>query len=188
MSLPAFDPITTERLTVRPIAATDLDDLFEVNGDAAVTRFLPYPTWASPDDGIAWFTRMQALGATGTGQQLVIARRSDAKVIGTVLLFKHDAGSARLEIGYVLGSAHWRQGYALEAIQAACTHAFDVMGIRRIEAEVNPANQASVALLERVGFRCEGRLRERWVAKGEAYDTLLYGCLAGDRTPSLESG
>lgn len=178
MSLPTFDPVTTERLTVRPIAAADLGDLFEVNGDDAVTHFLPYPTWTSADDGVAWFTRMEALAATGTGRQLVIERRSDGKVIGTVLLFKHDAGSARLEIGYVLGSAHWRQGYAREALLAVCTSAFGPLGIRRIEAEVNPANTASDALLLSLGFVREGRLRLRWVAKGQAHDTFVYGCLA----------
>ena len=50
-----------------------------------------------------------------------------------------------------------------------------------IEAEVNPANLASCALLRRVGFTLEGTLRQRWVAKGQAYDTHLFGWLATDR-------
>jgi RimJ/RimL family protein N-acetyltransferase len=54
------------------------------------------------------------------------------------------------------------------------------MGMRRIEAEVNPDNLASCALLAQVGFTLEGRLRKRWVAKGSAHDTNLYGCLAED--------
>ena len=54
------------------------------------------------------------------------------------------------------------------------------MAIRRIEAEVNPANLASCALLLAVGFSLEGRLRKRWVSKGAAYDTNFYGCLAED--------
>lgn len=183
MGLATFEPVCTDRLTVRPIDAADLGDLFDVNGDETVTRFLPYPTWASADDGAAWLTRMQALTATGTARQLVVERRRDGKVIGTVLLFKHDAGSARLEIGYVIGSAHWRQGYAREALQAVCAQAFGPLGIRRIEAEVNPANTASDALLQSLGFVLEGRLRQRWIAKGQTYDTLLYGCLVDEWRP-----
>ena len=56
-----------------------------------------------------------------------------------------------------------------------------VTAIRRIEAEVNPENLASCALLLRVGFVFEGRLRKRWVAKGNAYDTNIYSWLAEDR-------
>jgi [ribosomal protein S5]-alanine N-acetyltransferase len=101
-------------------------------------------------------------------------------VIGTVLLFRFEEGSARIELGYVVGRSHWRQGYATEALQALCRHAFGALGIRRIEAEVQVDNLASGALLQSLGFVREGRLRQRWVAKGEAYDTDLYGCLADD--------
>jgi RimJ/RimL family protein N-acetyltransferase len=65
-----------------------------------------------------------------------------------------------------------------EALQAVCTHMFSVLGLRRIEAEVNPANVASCQLLLRVGFTLEGTLRQRWVAKGVAYDSHVFGCLA----------
>lgn len=183
--LPALQ-LDTPRLTLRPVAAADLPDLLEVNGDPQVTRLLPYATWQSLQDGQAWLERMAALGASGTGQQLVVVRRADAKVIGTLLLFKFDAGSKRVELGYVLGRSHWGQGLMREAVVAACSHAFTGLGIRRIEAEVNPDNAASCALLARVGFVLEGTLRKRWMAKGVAYDTRIYGCLAED-WPALET-
>jgi RimJ/RimL family protein N-acetyltransferase len=180
MPFPTFPRIDSPRLTLRAVEAPDLPDLLEVNGDPQVTRFLPYATWQSQQDGEAWFARMQALGASGTSQQLVIARRADAKVIGTLLLFKYDEGSGRIELGYALGRAHWGQGLMREAVTAACAQTFDALGIRRIEAEVNPDNLASCALLVEVGFVLEGTLRKRWVAKGAAYDTNIYGCLAED--------
>ncbi len=173
-------PIVTPRLALRPVHRDDLRDLLEVNGDPEVTRFLPYPAWKSVDDGAAWLERMNALASTGTGQQLVVVRTADSKVIGTVLLFRYDEGSARLELGYVLGRQYWRQGLMREALAATCGHAFSAMGIRRIEAEVNPANGASGTLLQSLGFAREGRLRQRWVSRGEAYDTDFYGLLAQD--------
>jgi RimJ/RimL family protein N-acetyltransferase len=106
--------------------------------------------------------------------------RAQGQVIGTALLFRFDAGSARLELGYVLGRVWWRQGLMHEALVAVCGHAFGSAGVRRIEAEVNPANTASTTLLQRLGFTLEGRLRQRWVGKGRAYDTLFYGCLADE--------
>lgn len=177
MALPAFAPVDSPRLTLRPVAGDDLPDLFEVNGDDEVTRYLPYTSWQTREDGTSWLARMQALADTGAAVQLVMQRHSDAKVIGTVLLFKFEEGSARIELGYVLGRAHWRQGYAREALQAVCGQAFGSLGIRRIEAEVQPDNHASNALLLALGFVHEGTLRQRWVAKHRAYDTHIYGCL-----------
>ena len=180
MPFPAITRIESERLVLRPVEAADLPDLLAVNGDAEVTRFLPYATWQSLQDGEAWLARMAALKESGAGQQLVVVRRDDAKVIAGLLLFKHDEASRRVELGYVLGRAQWRQGFMREAVIAACAHAFEVLGIRRIEAEVNPSNRASCALLEATGFVLEGTLRDRWVGKGVTYSTNIYGCLVDD--------
>ena len=165
---------------MRPLRNEDLPDLFAVNGDDQVARYLPYTAWQTPEDGSSWLARMQALAAAGSAVQLVMQRRSDGRVIGTLLLFKWDEGSARIELGYVLGRPHWRQGYAREAVQAVCGQAFGALGVRRIEAEVQPANQASNALLRSLGFVHEGTLRQRWVARQRAYDTHVYGLLADE--------
>lgn len=187
MPFPTVTHVDSPRLMLRAAQASDLPDLLEINGDPEVTRFLPYATWQSPQDGEAWLARMTALGAAGTGQQLVLVRRTDSKVIGTMLLFKYDEGSSRVELGYALGRAYWKQGFMREAVVAACAHAFDVLRIRRIEAEVNPANLASCALLAAVGFALEGRLRKRWVAGGTPYDTNVFGCLIEDWAASQEA-
>lgn len=180
MTLPLLDALATPRLMLRPVAEADLDDLLAVNGDPEVTRFLPYATWRGRDDAQAWLARLRTLEAAGRAQQLVLALREPARVVGSLLLFNHDAASARLEIGYVLGRTHWRQGLMREALQAYGDHAFGAAGLRRLEAEVNPANEASCRLMRRLGFVHEGTLRQRWVAKGVAYDTLFFGCLDED--------
>jgi ribosomal-protein-alanine N-acetyltransferase len=181
MPFPTVTRIEAPRLFLRPVAAPDLPDLQVVNGDPEVTRFLPYETWRAPADAEAWLARMEAMVAAGTGQVFVLVRRSDERVVGTLLLFKYDEGSARVELGYVLGRAAWRQGLMREAVAAACATAFDELGMRRIEAEVHPENVASCALLLQAGFTLEGTLRQRWRAKGETYDTHMYGLLAEDR-------
>ncbi len=53
-------------------------------------------------------------------------------------------------------------------------------GLRRLEAEVDPANVASGALLRSLGFTHEGRLRQRWTGKGRTYDVDAFGLLAGE--------
>lgn len=180
MAFPGISRISAGRVVVRPVRRTDLPGLLEVNGDDEVTRFVPYPTWTSLADGEAWLGRVQGLVDSGAAQQLVIERLSDQRVIGAVLLFRHDAPSARLELGYVLGRAHWHQGLMSEALRAVCRQLFLGGAVRRIEAEVNPENVASCALLESLGFALEGRLRQRWVTKGRACDVNVYGCLADE--------
>jgi RimJ/RimL family protein N-acetyltransferase len=178
MPLQAIDPITSERIGLREVVAADLSDLMQVNGDSEVTRFLPYKTWEQAADATAWLERMQGLAAGGAARQLVIVRNEDKQVIGTALLFKFDEGSQRIELGYVIGRTHWRQGYAREALRVLLSHLFASLKVRRVEAEVNPHNEASIALLLSLGFTCEGHLRERWLAKGAVYGVNVYGLLS----------
>lgn len=180
MPFPALDTLRTPRLTIRPLAAADLPDLLAVNGDPEVTRFLPYATWTSLDDAQAWRERMQALADAGTGRQFVVALNDAGTVVGTILLFRFEEGSARAEIGYALGRAHWRRGVMAEALRGFCDELFTHAGLRRLEAQVNPANEASNALLVKLGFVHEGCMRQRWVAKGRAYDVNCYGALADE--------
>lgn len=179
-TLPASESIASQRLRLRAVERGDLEDLMAVNGDAEVTRFLPYDTWRSMQDATAWLDRMLALAATGTGRQLVIERSEDGRIIGTALIFRFDAGSARAELGYVLGRAFWHQGYMREALASLVDHAFSRLALRRLEAEVNPDNAASCRVLEALGFVREGTLRARWVGRTGAYDTRLYGLLADE--------
>ena len=180
MPLPSLDAVATPRTTLREVCADDLPDLMEVNGDPEVTHFLPYATWQSLADATAWLERMGKLAGTGSAKQLVIVRNSDSKVIGTALLFNFNEGSNRLELGYALGRAHWKQGYAAEALRGLLSHVLTIWRIRRLEAEVNPSNVASNALLKSLGFTQEGYLRERWVAKGATYGVNIYGLLAAE--------
>ena len=180
MPLPTLAPLTTDRLLLRTVQAGDLADLMAVNSDAEVTRFLPYSAWQGLDDARSWYARMVAAMAEGTAQQLVLVDRASARVLGSALLFRFDAGSQRAELGYVLGRAAWRQGLMAEALRALLDQAFSVAGLRRIEAEVDPRNDASHQLLLRLGFGHEGTARQRWVNHGQPCDVHRYGLLRDD--------
>ena len=177
--MPFNKPITVEsdRLIVRPVEERDLPSLLIVNGNDETTRFLPYASWRSLADGRAWYERMSTMGARGESIQYVIAERDSAQVIGSCLLFRYEQGSARAELGYVLGRNYWGQGLMREALVAVISCAFGPYGLRRIEAEVDPLNQASSRLLGSLGFTREGQLRKRVVDKGAAQDTVIYGLL-----------
>jgi ribosomal-protein-alanine N-acetyltransferase len=173
-------PIETERLAVRLVVETDLEALMEVNSDPEVTALLPYATWRSRADADAWLQRMRGIEATGLALQFVVVLKPAGRAIGTCLLFRFEEGSARAELGYALGRAHWGRGFMHEALVALLGSAFGAMGLRRIEAEVDTANGASARLLRRLGFTKEGLLRQRWVTKGTAKDVELYALLRNE--------
>ena len=180
MAFVAPSPIDTERLLVRPVVESDLPALLEVNASDEVTALLPYATWTSMADAEAWLQRMRGIEATGLALQFVAALKPTDKAIGTCLLFRLEEKSARAELGYALGRAFWGQGLMREALEALVGHAFDHMGLRRLEAEIDPRNVSSARLIRRLGFTQEGLLRQRWVSKGEAIDVEIHGLLQSE--------
>jgi [ribosomal protein S5]-alanine N-acetyltransferase len=135
---------------------------------------------------------MQTLQAPGAALQFVVALRATGTAIGTCLLFRHEASSQRAELGYVLGHAHWGQGFMAEALNALIGWAFSPLpvgglALRRLEAEVDPRNLASAALLGRLGFAAEGLLRQRWVNKGVPIDVTAFGLLSHEWASGLSS-
>ncbi|WP_240754039.1 GNAT family N-acetyltransferase [Natronospirillum operosum] len=79
-----------------------------------------------------------------------------------------------------LGRSFWGKGYIGEAGEALIQYGFNSLGLRRIEAEIDPDNQSSAKALEKLGFSEEGFLRQRWEVNGIVSDSALYGRLASD--------
>ena len=99
-------------------------------------------------------------------------------MLGQVSLFNFSEQSGRADIGYGLAREHWGRGFMNEALIAVVDFAFGPLGLRRLEADIDPRNQASLRALERIGFVREGLLRERWQVGDEISDTAFMGLLA----------
>ena len=119
---------------------------------------------------------------TGERLQLGIERKSDGVLLGTCTLFHFMPQNRRAEIGYMLGHLHWHQGYMNEALQRLLRYAFEELDLIRIEADIDPRNEASAHTLERLGFVKEGYMRERWIVADVVSDTAVYGLLRREWT------
>jgi [ribosomal protein S5]-alanine N-acetyltransferase len=172
--------LEAERVRLRWIEARDVDALFEVFSDPKVTRYWSSPAWADRDAAIRLVHDVHECFARGDLLQWGIARRDDDRLIGTCTLAQLDRTHRRAEIGFALGSAHWGHGHASEAVARVLNHAFEELELHRLEADVDPRNEPSITLLERMGFRREGYLRERWHVNGEICDAVLYGLLRAE--------
>jgi ribosomal-protein-alanine N-acetyltransferase len=172
--------LSAPRITLRFLTAADAPALYGIFSDREVMRFWSRPPMVDPHEATAHVQDVCANYRSGDALQLGIERNSDHSLIGTCTLFHFHWGSRRAELGYALARAAWGQGLMHEALNALLTHAFNRVDLRRIEADIDPRNTASARSLERLGFRKEGHLRERWMVDGEVSDSDLYGLLRID--------
>jgi ribosomal-protein-alanine N-acetyltransferase len=172
--------LLTPRLALRWLTAADVPALYEVFSDPAVTRYWSSPPLRDLAATEALLAEIHEAFARRTLFQWGIARRSDDLVVGTCTLAALTPAHRRAELGFALGQRHWGQGYIAEALPALVGFAFGELGLYRLEADVDPRNQASIRALERLGFREEGYLRGRYHLQGEIQDALMYGLLRPD--------
>lgn len=185
---PAPDRLPTlpaPRLQLRWIEASDLEGLYAVFSDPEVMRYWSHTAWPHRDEAEIYLEAIHRGFERGDLFQWGIALRGDDQLIGTTTLYAIDHGQGRAELGFALAREHWGRRYALEALTVLLDHAFGPMGLRRIEADVDPRNQGSLRTLEALGFRREGYLRQRWHVAGELQDSVLMGLLASDRAAAV---
>jgi RimJ/RimL family protein N-acetyltransferase len=177
--LPRFEQIElrTARLLLRPLREADATDLLRIYGDPQVTRYLSKPPWTTLEEALASIAQDGVALPRGEYLRLGIELPDEARVIGTCALFHLEWPSRRAELGYCLATDAWGKGYVGEALGALVDYAFEELHLNRLEADVDPRNAASKRVLERLGFRREGLLRERWIVAGHVSDTAIYGLL-----------
>jgi ribosomal-protein-alanine N-acetyltransferase len=177
--MPTLNPVElfTPRLTLRWMIERDIDAHYAVFSDPEVARDWSSGPWTALDQSRDHIAATQAAYADGSGLRLGIELRATGELIGNASLHRFVDASRRCELGYALARAHWGAGYVSEALRALLGHGFAALGLNRIEADVDPRNAASARVLEKLGFRQEGYLPERWIVQGEPADTVYYGLL-----------
>jgi len=170
----------TERLLLRPLGAGDAPALFAIFSDPAVVRYWSRGAWTDMAQAEEMLATAARDYADGSGLRYGIVVRATSELVGVASLFAFNRDSRRCELGYVLGSRHWRQGFVGEALVAVLGHAFGALGMNRIEADIDPRNSASGRVLDKLGFRQEGFMPERWIVAGETADTAFFGLLRRD--------
>lgn len=174
--------LDSARLQLTPLSLDDAAAFFAIQSDPAVMRYWNHAPWTAIGQARNAIALARQALAEGSRLTLGVRARDTGALLGTCLLFAIDTGSGRAEVGYNLASTAQGHGYMNEALDRLVTYAFEELGLRRLEAEIDPRNRPSAKVLERLGFRQEGLLRERWSVDGEISDSALYGLLARDRT------
>jgi RimJ/RimL family protein N-acetyltransferase len=107
--------------------------------------------------------------------------RDAGTYVGEAYLANPDWRVPSLELGYFVVAQQTRQGFATEAGAAVVAAAFEQFGVARLDLECRADNHTSAHVAERLGFRLEGRQRQRHRKRdGELVDRLWYGLLRGE--------
>lgn len=178
--LPSLD---AARVRLRWLTEADIDAVFAVFSDPGMARYWSNPAMTDRSEAETYLKGMHEGFRDKTLFQWGVERKEDRRVLGTCTLFNMDVRNARAELGYCLASEHWSKGYMKEALVALIDYAFGSLGLRRLEADIDPRNVNSERILDKLGFRREGLLRERWNVGGEIQDTAFFGLLAKDWQP-----
>jgi [ribosomal protein S5]-alanine N-acetyltransferase len=174
--------LAASRVDLAWLTLEDAQAIFEIFGDLEVMRF-----WSSPPltDLAAARKLIEEIHEHFRARRLFqwgIRLRATHEVIGTCTLYELSVEHHRAGIGFALRRSAWGQGLATEVLGTLIGFAFETLDLQRLEADVDPDNQRSLATLERQGFRREGYLRERWHHMGEVRDTILLGLLRREWT------
>jgi ribosomal-protein-alanine N-acetyltransferase len=167
--------LTTARLQLRAFGEGDAEALVRVAGPLEVTRYTRLPHPLDGEGARAWIERQNRGWAAGQWISWAAIDAGGELRGGANLRFEPSFHSA--EVGFWLGRASWGQGFGTELARAATKWAFLQWGARRVEAHCVASNVGSARVLERAGFRAEGRLREAFERDGEVADLLLFGLL-----------
>ena len=178
---PAY-PVQTERLLLRPFAASDFDALLAIQSRADVTRYLYWDprTAAEVRETLDPRSAATAIIAEGDNLSLAAVLRDGGELIGDCSLRWASAEHRQAEIGLVFHPDHHGRGYATEAAEALLALAFDDLRAHRVFGRLEARNTASARVLERLGMRKEAHLVENEHVKGEWQSEIVYAQLEGE--------
>ncbi|WP_432885005.1 GNAT family N-acetyltransferase [Kribbella sp. CA-245084] len=174
-----MEPLSGELTTLREFRTTDLDDYLGIAGDDRVTTWMAFDSYdrAKAVQNLAGIVQRSAQ-EDRPDYMLAVTRPDDDHVIGFARIAPSGAWGAKL--GYAIGADHWGRGYATDASRVLLRFAFGTLGRHRVTAAIGPENEASIAVVKRLGFTYEGHLRDHVFTNGGWRDSLLYSLLADE--------
>ena len=140
----------TERLILRKLNDTDLDDIFEMRKDPKVMRFIRGPQ-TEIETSARWIEMMterwddEKLGFCG------LVEKESGSFVGWCGLWDLKETN-EIEVGYAIATGHWGKGFATEAADRCLKYGFEELALDRIVAVAFPKNEASQNVMKKIGM------------------------------------
>ena len=171
--------LRTERLVLRPFVPEDAPTVQRLAGNrdvAATTLNIPHPY---PDGEAESWIGTHA-DAWSEKRFLILAVTTEAEGLVGAVTLELEEENRRGELGYWIGQPYWGRGYATEASRELIRYAFAQLGLNKIGAHYLGSNPASGRVMEKLGMRREGVLRQHIVRWDRLEDVVIYGLLRDD--------
>jgi ribosomal-protein-alanine N-acetyltransferase len=169
-----------ERVHLRRPTARDRDRVIEL---ARASGSL-HGSWVSPPRDAASYAALLRRAHTPTDERVLVCRNEDGAIVGTFHLSQIFRGAFRnAYLGYYAFVPYAGQGYMREGLELLLRHAFGPLGLHRIEANIQPGNGASIALVKGAGFRLEGLSPRYLKVAGRWRDHERWAITVEDRAP-----
>ena len=131
-------------------------DATEFLAGAKASRAL-HGSWIDAPDSEEKFRAYLSRMTSGNNFPLLVCRHGGGEIVGVINISNAIMGAFRCAyLGYYAFAGFERQGLMREGLRAVTKHAFGPLGLHRLEANIQPANIASIALVRSVGFKLEG--------------------------------
>lgn len=173
--------VSTPRLEVRPLVATDAAAVAVVFADKHTQRWLPFPEPFGHAEGLSWATEMaEERRDSGLGDHYGVVRREDNRLVGCAWTKRTDWGARTTEISYAVAADARGFGLAAEALDALSVVLVLEHGFQRVEVRVASGNEASRRVAEKAGFHFEGLLRNAGFTHSGRVDLQVWSLVAAD--------
>ena len=179
-----FPEIKTDRLVLTALQLNDEAAMFELFSNKLVIEYYDLEAFTTIEQARDLIGMFRSRHDTSTGIRWAIRLKSPGNIIGTCGFNSWSSKMRSAVIGYDLMPAFWGNGYASEAVRAIIRAAFtgklSCGSLNRIQADTVPGNDASEALLRRLGFKEEGIRRESGYWKSKFHDLKCFGLLRSE--------
>jgi RimJ/RimL family protein N-acetyltransferase len=171
--------LESERLVLREFDLDDAEFILELLNESAFVRFIGDKGVRTRADAREYLEKgpLDSYRRFGFGLYLA-SLRADGMPIGMCGLVKRE-GLADVDVGFALLSRYWSRGYAAEAAAAVLDYGRRTLNLGRIVAIAKPDNQASLAVLEKIGLEFERTIR----LADDGPELKLFGPGAPESTP-----
>jgi ribosomal-protein-alanine N-acetyltransferase len=179
-----FPILTTERLILNEMIQKDEKDLFLHFSNADVVKYYDLEVFKTLEQAISLILLFRERFEESLGIRWAIRLKHSGKFIGTCGFNSWNAKMMSAVIGYDISREYWGNGYATEALKEIISFAFSGAlpcgEMNRVQGDTVPGNEASEAVLRKLGFKEEGLLRESGYWKGYFHDLKCFGLIRSD--------
>jgi ribosomal-protein-alanine N-acetyltransferase len=175
--------IVTDRLIVRPFELNDTDPFYELMSDPEFAKIAGTEAPQSRDLIYSSIQVFMDLNNSGFYQKRAICLKESKEFIGECEIYPLKPQIRPWDewvLGFSLSPKYWRQGFMFEALNSVIHELFSDLNILRIKADVHLGNEASVKILQKLGFKYEGVQRSKLKIYDLIYDMEQYSLTKGD--------